>query len=90
VQEKSLQVTGKIIVLESLKKNQTVKLQKGEMQPSPCSLHTPLTVHMPDMWVALDFGIRICLLKCCPEGPCLFTLFFTVKNLKRAFNMQID
>lgn len=63
-------------MLESLKGNQKVKLWTKDMQLSPCSLHTPLTVHIPNMWVGLVFGIRICLLKCYPEGLSLFTLFF--------------
>lgn len=91
VLEKYLQTTEKILVLESLKENHEVKHIIGEMQPSPCSLLTPLTVHMPYTWMGLFFGIRICLLKWYPEGhfslPCFF---FTVKNLKRTFNMQID
>lgn len=78
-------------MLESLKESQKVELWTKDMRLSPCSLRTPLTVHIPDMWVGLVFGIRICLLKSYPEGLSLFTLvFFTVKDLRRAFKMQIE
>lgn len=95
--EKSVHPTEAILLLESLKENQEMSLTQGRGSPALVPSIPLFSLHIPNFWHVnreawvLEYGIGICFLMCFPEGPWLFTLdFFTVKILKRFFNMQID